>query len=438
MMRGAVTVTHLSMLASVPFTTSSSADATVTRIARRLFPHGASRRELRTFALLVLATIPFAYVNTLFTQTVSYAADEFGASDAAIGLGAAIVRWGVVLAIPIAWAADRFGRRLVLVTLAWLAPLSAALGALAPSFTWLVASQTLARPLAVSINVLVGVIAAEEMSRESRASTLGLLGIAAGFGAGLAVAALPLADVAVGGWRWVYVIALVWCGVGVVLTRGLTETRRFVTQHAQRRRALRQQLLDPRLLMQLVAALLANVFIATASVFQVNYLRDVRDYSPLLVTIFTFVTATPAAIGLVIGGRLADQRGRRVLAAVTLLIGTWMLTASFAVSGPAMWASALLGGIGFGMAYPAFGVYRGELFPTTDRSFSSGMITAASLIGGSIGLIVAGTSLDASRSYGEILALFAVGPTLVSLFVVRTFPETAHRELEEISNQTGR
>jgi MFS family permease len=101
-----------------------------------------------------------------------------------------------------------------------------------------------------------------------------------------------------------------------------------------------------------------------------------------------------------------------------------------------MWLATLVGGIGFGMAYPAFGVYRGELFPTTDRSFASGMITAASLIGGSIGLIVAGTWLDSSRSYGGILALFAIGPTLVALFVVRTFPETAHKELEEISNQT--
>lgn len=407
-------------------------------MTRRVFPGGASRSEMRVFVLLVLATVPFAYVNTLFTQTVSYAADEFGVSDRAIGLGAAIVRWGVVLAIPIAWAADRFGRRRVLVALAWFAPLSAALGAIAPSFTWLVATQTLARPLAVSINVLVGVIAAEEMSRESRASTLGLLGIAAGFGAGLAVAALPLADVNVGGWRWVYVIALAWCAVGFVLMRGLSETRRFVTQHTNQRRAMSRQLRDPRLVMQLVAALLANVFIATASVFQVNYLRDVRGYSPLLITIFTFVTATPAAIGLVIGGRLADKRGRRVLAAASLLVGTWMLTLSFSVPGPAMWLSTLVGGVGFGMAYPAFGVYRGELFPTTDRSFASGMITAASLIGGSVGLIVAGTWLDASRSYGGILALFAVGPTLVALFVVRTFPETAHKELEEISDQTGR
>lgn len=428
-MRGAVIVTHLSMLAAVPF----NAPTVIGHATQRLFPGGASRNELRVFALLVLATVPFAYVNTLFTQTVSYAADEFGASDRAIGLGAAIVRWGVVLAIPIAWAADRHGRRRVLVTLAWAAPLSAALGAIAPSFAWLVATQTLARPLAVSINVLVIVIAAEEMSRESRASTLGLLGIAAGFGAGLAVAALPLADVSIGGWRWVYVIALVWCGVGVVLMRGLSETRRFVTQHTRKRRTMGRQLRDSRLLMQLVAALLANVFIATASVFQVNYLRDVRGYSPLLITIFTFSTATPAALGLVIGGRLADRRGRRILAATALLVGTWMLTVSFIVSGPAMWVSTLVGGIGFGMAYPAFGVYRGELFPTTDRSFSSGMITAASLIGGSIGLVVAGTWLDASRSYGEILALFAIGPTLVSLFVVRTFPETAHRELEDIT-----
>ena len=49
-----------------------------------MFPGGATRSELRVFLLLLLATVPFAYVNTLFTQTVSYAADEFAVSDRAI------------------------------------------------------------------------------------------------------------------------------------------------------------------------------------------------------------------------------------------------------------------------------------------------------------------------------------------------------------------
>ncbi|MFM7899213.1 MAG: hypothetical protein ACKO97_09670, partial [Actinomycetota bacterium] len=90
--------------------------------------------ERRVLTLLALASIPFAYVNTLFTQTVSFAADDFARDDSAIGFGAAIVRWGVLIVPPIALVADRVGRRKVLVGAAWGAPVLAALGALAPSY----------------------------------------------------------------------------------------------------------------------------------------------------------------------------------------------------------------------------------------------------------------------------------------------------------------
>ena len=63
--------------------------------------------ERRVLWLLALASIPFAFVNTLFTQTVSFAADDFDRTDSAIGFGAAIVRWGVIIVPPIALFADR-------------------------------------------------------------------------------------------------------------------------------------------------------------------------------------------------------------------------------------------------------------------------------------------------------------------------------------------
>ena len=57
-------------------------------------------------------------------------------------------------------------------------------------------------------------------------------------------------------------------------------------------------------------ALLANLFVAPASLFQNGYLEDVRGFSATTIAIFTLVTATPAGVGLIIGGRVADIRGR--------------------------------------------------------------------------------------------------------------------------------
>ena len=93
----------------------------------------------------------------------------------------------------------------------------------------------------------------------------------------------------------------------------------------------------------------------------------------------------------------------------------------------------MLGGVCLGIAYPALGVYRGEMFPTSRRGGGAAMVTASNLIGGSVGLIAAGQLLDAGWSYGRVMGVLALAPIGVSLLVLATFPETAHRDLEEIS-----
>ena len=389
--------------------------------------------EHRVLWLLALASIPFAFVNTLFTQTVSFAADDFGRTDSAIGVGAAITRWGVIIVPPIALFADRIGRRTMLVAAAWAAPLSAASGALAPNFEWLVVSQSLARPLALVINVLILVILTEEMSRETRARSVGLVAIASSVGAGVAVAALPLADTSDAGWRWLYLLSLIWLPVAFVLQRQLRETQRFTRVHTFTDSMPVARVSRSRLFTQIVAAFLISVFIASASVYFVNYLRDERNYNALMVSIFTIVTAMPAGFGLIIGGRIADRRGRRQVGAFSLAIGTLLVVVAFATAGPAMWISQLVGGFFLGISFPALGVYRGEMFPTAHRSAGAATVTACGLIGGSLGLIAAGQLLARGWSYGEVMATLALAPILVMVLVLTKFPETVHRELEDIT-----
>ena len=387
----------------------------------------------RILVLLALASIPFAYVNTLFTQTVSFAADDFGRSDTEIGFGAAVVRWGVIIVPPIAVLADRIGRRTVLVGAAWIAPILAALGAFAPNYEWLVASQAVARPLALVINVMILVILTEEMSSESRARSLALVAIASSIGAGLAVAVLPVADLDASGWRYLYVLSLIWLPVAFVLQRGVPETARFVRVHAKADSARAARVSRSRFATQVVAAFLTSVFVGAASVYLVNYLRDVRNYDAFGASIFTIGTALPAGAGLLLGGRLADRTGRRAIGAMSLAAGSLLVALSFATSGTTMWLAEMIGGTCLGIAYPALGVYRGEMFPTAHRGGGAATVTASNLLGGSAGLIAAGQLLDAGWSYGRVMGLLALGPIVVTVLVLVSFPETAHRELEEIS-----
>lgn len=391
-------------------------------------PDRLDRRALTVLGLLGAASMTSAFVNTLFTQTVTFAADEFGVGDTAIGVGGSIVRAGIVLVLPVAVLGDRKGRRPVVMVLAVAAPLVTASGALAPNFELLVASQTLGRPLGLALDFLVAVVAAEEMPRNCRAYAVSILAMASGLGAGVAVMALPLADLGVSGWRLVYGLSLVWLVVAVSIARRLPESQRFERPHE-----VSPPMPRGRLALLGTTAALTNVFVAPASLFQNRYLDEVRGFSAATIALFTLTTATPAALGLVVGGRLADIHGRRRLIAVALPVTTGLLTLSFAVGGPPMWFAVFLGGIAGGISVPAIAVYRTELFPTGNRSYAAALLTAAALAGGIGGLLGAGSLLDRSWPYGQVMALLALGQVAVVVLVLTRYPETAHRSLEDLN-----
>jgi len=391
-------------------------------------PDRLNERQVRTLALLAIASSSAAFANTLFTQTANFATNSFGISNSGQSVGGAIVRVGVVIALPFAVMADRVGRRRTIVLLAWLTPLFCALGALAPSFGLLVASQTIARPLGIGLALLAAVAAAEDMPRNSRAYAVSVLAMSAGLGAGIAVGALKLADVGQEGWRFVYLLSLIWLPIAVSLSRHLTETRRFEMAHPIAPRMNRRRL-------ALIAgvALSANLFVAPASFFQNRYLDDIRGYSGGGIALFTLATGTPASIGLIVGGQLADSVGRRRLIAVCTPISTVCIVGAFFVGGPAMWALSLAGGFTAAMAYPAFAVYRAELFPTGNRGTANGLVTATALLSGSVGILIVGHLRDRGASFGALMAAMGVGQLVAAYIAVRHYPETAHLELEQLN-----
>ncbi|MEO6651940.1 MAG: MFS transporter [Ilumatobacteraceae bacterium] len=391
-------------------------------------PDRIDQRQALVLGLLAAASMSSAFTNTLFTQTAQFAAKDFGIGNLGFSVAGAVVRAGIVVALPFTIFADRVGRAKVMRITAWAAPIVTATGALSPTFPILVVTQAIGRPLGLALDILIAVVVAEEMPRNSRAYAVSVMAMAAGLGAGVAVMALPLADLGAGGWRLVYVVTLIWLVVAVDITRRLPETKRFERAHVIAPRIDRHRLG----LLATVAAS-ANFFIAPASVFQNRYLSDVRGFDAGAISLFTLTTATPAGFGLVIGGRLADVRGRKFLIALAVPIATVLLLASFVVDGAPMWAAAFGGGFVGGIALPALSVYRAELFPTGNRGRASGLLTASALLGGSIGLLLVGRLLDLGWSYGQAIGLVALAQIIVVVLVLTRFPETAHRELEDLN-----
>ena len=386
-------------------------------------------RAATVLGLLATLALFGGYLGTLITQTITFAADEFDAGDTAQGVTLAVVRIGVLLALVLVAAADRRGRRRLLVIAATGACLVAVTGAVSPNMVWLGASQTVARGLSTALALLVGIVAAEEMPRSSRAYAVSLLAMTAALGAGMAVWALPLADLGPGGWRLLYLIPLLAVPAVLAIGRRLPESKRFVVAHERPPASGR----SGRLALLAVSGFLVSMFVAPASQFQNEFLRTERDFSASRITLFTLSTNTPGGIGVLVGGHLADVRGRKLVGSVALAGGAVLTVAMYLSVGWPLWAWSAIGAIVGAATIPALGVYGPELFPTTARGRLNGTITLIGVAGSSIGLLVAGVLSDQLGGFGPTMALLAVGPLLVALLVATVYPETAHRRLEEIN-----
>ena len=392
-------------------------------------PQRPDARAASVLGILATLSLVVGYHGTLLTQTMSFAADEFGAGTTAQGGAFAAVRAGALLAILLAALADRRGRRRLLVVSLLGAIGSTVVSALAPNLATLAATQVVNRGSVSAASVLLVVIAAEEMPAGARAYALSLLSMTGALGAGMALWVLPVADIGPRAWRILYVIPLVFVPLVLRFGRRIPESRRYVRPHRTVGLAGHYH----RLALLAGASFLLLLFTSPQSQFRTEFLRDERGMSAAVVSLFIIATSTPASIGIVVGGRLADTRGRRMVGAVGTVVGAVLLTLSFTFDGPAMWLTATVGSIFAAALVPALSVYGPELFPTSLRGRANGIINTVATVGSVIGLVLAGYLIDRLDSFGLALGLLAIGPLVMAVVVLAYFPETAWRELEDLN-----
>lgn len=369
------------------------------------------------------------YLGTLITQTITFSAEEFGAGSAAQGNTLAAVRFGVLISAGLMVIADRRGRRHILMGTLVVGVLTAALGALSPNLAFLGATQTVSRACSTALALIITVIAAEEMPAGGRAYAASVLAMTSALGAGGAVMLVPLAGSGSWTWRILYALPLLALPAFVYIGRHLPESQRF------RPSAVRTTLAGHRRKLALLAfvAFLGLMFYAPNTQFQNDFLRNEHGFEPYQLTLFTILTTTPGGIGIVVGGRLADTRGRRIVGAIGGIGGSTLLAASFLVPVPWLWLTSMFGSIVAAVTVPALAVYGPELFPTSMRAKANGLISVAGVMGSAVGLMIAGRLQEHFGRYGPGLALLALGPWLVGAIVLLFYPETAHLELEELN-----
>lgn len=409
-------------------------------------PDALDARAATVLSLLCAFAAISGYLGTIITQTLTYAAGQFGSSTAQQGTLLATVRVGVLLSLLVVTIADRRGRRRVLVAAAIGACALTALGALAPGLVWLGAAQTVSRALSTVVALLVVIIAAEEMPAGSRAFAVSVITMTGALGAGLCVANLLYVDVTPGAWRIAYVVPLLAIPVCVRLGARLPETRRFESRRLTATTSPNPTTAHPgephpvhhgfdwrRFVMLSVGGFLWSFFLAPAAQFLNEFLRTERAFSGALIAVFVLATNTPGGIGIVLGGRMADRRGRRVVGAIGIAGGVVFTVASYLTSGWSLWTFSVLASVIGALAVPALAVYGPELFPTARRGTANGGLQVVSVAGSSAGLLLVGWLSDRLGGIGQAMAVAAIAPAVLVLVVLVWFPETAQRELEELN-----
>ncbi len=392
-------------------------------------PDRLSPRAAMVLSSLVTLSLVVGYLGTIITQTITFAAAEFGATTGDQGTVLAAVRVGVLLSLAIVMLADRRGRRVLLLASVVLSCLTAAVGAVATDMVTLGVYQTVSRAFATSAVILLAVVAAEEMPASSRAYAIGVMTLTGGLGAGMCVWFLPLADTGPGGWRWLYVLPLFALPLIFWTARYLPETERFVRPHVRAKLTGH----GGRLLLLGTALFAAALFAAPASQLQNDFLKNEQGFSAARITLFTLLTSTPGGIGIAVGGYLADERGRRLIGTIGILGGSVCTVLAFLSSGWTLWMWSLIGTVLAGMAVPALAVYGPELFPTALRGKANGILQTAAVAGSSCGLLGVGALVDHWGRLGSAMAVVMIGPVLVALLLVVAYPETAHMELEDLN-----
>jgi MFS family permease len=185
---------------------------------------------------------------------------------------------------------------------------------------------------------------------------------------------------------------------------------------------------------------LLNIFSAPSSQLANKYLTDVHHYSNSGIALFrTVTTGIPGLFGLLLGGRLAEVRGRRPIAAIALTIATATQMIFFLAGGALIWVMAgtsIVAASAGGIALGTLGI---ELFPTETRSTSNGLLGVIGVFGSALGFVVVGLlAHDHPGGLGRSIAVCGIAALVASVFLVPLLPESHTQSLDDVSPSDAR
>ncbi len=384
--------------------------------------------DRRIVFLLGIVAFVAGYAGAQMAHTLPYARLSLDLTEGNMSIVFAIVRAVSLLAVGFSIVADRRGRKEPLLIAFSLMSLGSLLTAFVPMTAFYVISQSIVRVAVVAIAGLGMVLLAEELTPAVRAYGMGLYGLAGSLGVGTGLLLLPIAEGADAAWRILFALA----GLGLLalpmLMRYLPESRAFrpgkpISFISALRMGLGKHFWPIAGVSFFVAA-----FSAPAFDFVLERLINDLAWEASAARFLLIVASGLGALGLLIGGRMADRSGRKPTALVALALGLVGGVGFYLLdSGWFLAASIFIATLGATMLTPALGALRAELFPTRVRATSAAWVTNVAILGSITGFLIGGALIDRIGLPKTVAALGA--GLLIAMALLLTLPETKGMDL---------
>jgi predicted MFS family arabinose efflux permease len=376
------------------------------------------------------AAVVQGYSQATVTATLPFTREALGLTEGQASAVLAVTRLAALGAILFSWWADHRGRRRPLLAAFALMVVGAGATAFAAGAWPFALSQSLVRACSGAVAALGIVWLAERLDPARRALGLSLFGAASSFGAGLALLSLPVAETDP---RLPYLVSLLGLLLVPLMAKHVEETAPFGPEHRGQHR-LATLVARPwrgRLLLLGAAAFLAASFTSVGIAFSTERLVNQMGLPTGTAAVLSLAAGTVGAVGLFVGGRLADTWGRRPTSAVALLVSAVAGVAFYrAGSLPLVVAALTVSALATFAYVPAFGAHRSELFPTTIRATAGTTAHTAGTLGSAAGLAFGSLVIDhwGLGATMSALAFACVAGAVLTLFL----PETRGKDLASV------